>query len=101
MSSVASDDVATLLTHALSTSGIEAALAVDTLIDHAITSLETMSHRGRIVPELAARGISSYRELVPAPYRIVYRVEQEEIWVLVVADARRDLDGLLVERARR
>ena len=101
MSSAASDDVAGLLTYALSASGLDAALALDHLIDDALRSLETLAHRGRVVPELAARGISTYRELVVSPYRIVYRIVRQEVWVLVVADGRRDFDALLFERASR
>jgi len=35
------------------------------------------------------------------PYRIVYRLEPGEVWVVAVLDHRRDLDALLHERARR
>ena len=40
--------------------------------------LITLPNRGRIVPELLHTGISQYRELVSAPWRIVYRVERQQ-----------------------
>ena len=64
-------------------------------------SLELMSERGRIVPELAAFGIRSYRELIVKPYRLVYRVTGEDVVVLALFDSRRDLDDLLLDRLLR
>jgi toxin ParE1/3/4 len=88
------DDLLTVL-------GLSAALAADDRLDTAIESLEELSHRGRVVPELRARGIMTYREVIVLPYRILYRVEQQEVWVVAVLDHRRDLDTLLHQRARR
>jgi plasmid stabilization system protein ParE len=82
--------------------GVEAALAVDDRLDEAIESLAELSNRGRVVPELRAHGTTTYRELVVTPYyRIVYRVEEREVWIIAVLDHRRDLDRLLRDRARR
>jgi toxin ParE1/3/4 len=43
---------------------------------------------GRVVPELAERG---YREVVIAPYRIVYRVEKSRVVILRVWHGRSEL----------
>lgn len=101
MSSSASDDVANLLGLALSTSTLEVAQALDRLVDAALRSLETLGQRGRTVPELRRRGITTYRELIRRPYRIIYRMASDEVWVLAVVDGRRDLEELLYERVRR
>lgn len=101
LSSAASDDMAGLLNYAMANSGADAAIALDKVLDTALGSLETLAHRGRVVPELQVRGISTYRELVRAPYRMIYRVVSDEVWVLAVVDGRRDLHALLYERARR
>jgi hypothetical protein len=53
------------------------------------------------VPELRARGVTTYREIVVTTFRVVYRVESDQVWVLAVVDHRRDLDGILLARARR
>ena len=101
MSSVASDDVVELLGYALAHHGADVAVALDRQLDQAIASLERLADRGRVVPELRARGISVYREVIRGVHRIVYRVMDREVWVLAVVDGRRQLDGLLYERARR
>jgi plasmid stabilization system protein ParE len=98
---VASDDVAGILDYALATVGLEAALAIDRRLDEAILSLEQLATRGRVVPELRQRGIVIFREIVTMPYRVVYRVQGEDVWIVAVVDHRRDLDAVLYERARR
>jgi len=60
-----------------------------------------MSHRGRVVPELRARGVVTYRELIVLSCRIIYRAEPREVRIVAALDRRRDLDTLLLERARR
>lgn len=94
-------DVASIVTYLATTEGLPAALAADSLIDEKLRSLTHLAHRGRIVPELRRRGITVYRELVAAPYRILYRVVRDEVWVVAVIDGRRDTDALLHERVRR
>jgi addiction module RelE/StbE family toxin len=61
-------------------------------------SLETLTERGRIVPELGRLHIQRYRELVVPPYRILYRVRGSKVLVLAVLDARRSLEDVLLDR---
>jgi len=63
--------------------------------------LERFPERGRIVPELRQIGIDSLRELVIAPYRLLYRIDHQTVHVLAVFDGRRNLEDLLLERALR
>ncbi len=53
---------------------------------------------GRIVPELQHVGAFWYRELLIKPWRLIYRIERRDVFVLAVLDGRRDLDSLLLER---
>jgi toxin ParE1/3/4 len=100
-SAAAVEDMLAIADDLLSDLGVEAALAADEHIDAAIESLDALGNRGRVVPELRSRGVTTYRELITLPYRIIYRVEPREIWIVAVLDHRRDLDQLLLERARR
>ena len=63
--------------------------------------LVTLPNRGRIVPELLHTGISQYRELISAPWRIIYRVESQRVLVMAVLDSRRDLQAVLLGRLAR
>jgi plasmid stabilization system protein ParE len=50
------------------------------------------------VPELLRHGLAVWRELIVKPYRILYRIEGQTVYVLAVLDSRRDLEDLLLER---
>ncbi len=63
--------------------------------------LSTMPQRGRIVPELRRQGISIYRELVCTPWRIIYRISENKVYVLAVIDGRRNVEDLLLDRLAR
>jgi plasmid stabilization system protein ParE len=67
-------------------------------LERKASTLAMQSARGRIVPELREIGVLHYRELVEKPWRIVYRVEASQVFVLAVLDSRRDLQTLLLER---
>ena len=54
-----------------------------------------LSHRGRQVPELADPQL---RELIVPPYRLIYRVDTDAIWVLAVVHGRRDFGTVWVDR---
>jgi addiction module RelE/StbE family toxin len=62
------------------------------------SNLKTMPERGRIVPELKAHGIATYRELIVAPWRMIYRADGKTVLVLSVIDARRNLEDILLDR---
>ena len=62
------------------------------------SDLYAMPDRGRIVPELKDQGISTYRELIIAPWRIIYRVTDSTVFVLSVIDSRRNVEDILLDR---
>lgn len=68
------------------------------IFDQAIGSLETFPDRGSVPPELAAIGLKDFRQRPLKPYRIIYRVLGRDVFILVVAHARRDFQSLLEER---
>jgi len=47
---------------------------------------------------LLAIALREYREIFFKPYRIIYRVMAESVYVLVIADSRRDMQTLLQRR---
>ena len=77
------------------------ALAILHKLETKAVLLITLPNRGRIVPELLHTGISQYRELVSAPWRIVYRVENRQVLIMAVLDGRRDLQTVLLSRLAR
>lgn len=77
----------------------------DALLDQLVALIQTLPtypRKGPVPPELEMLGISTYRQLSLAPYRITFSLERvdqaEAIVVHLVADARRDFRTLLAER---
>ncbi|SPD75577.1 Plasmid stabilization system [uncultured Desulfobacterium sp.] len=62
------------------------------------SDLYAMPERGRIVPELKAQGIHIYRELIIAPWRVIYRISDTTVFVLSVIDSRRNVEDILLDR---
>ena len=67
-------------------------------IGKAFVSLSESPERGAYPKELLALGIREYRELFFKPYRIIYRVIGNNVYVLLIADGRRDMQTLLQRR---
>ncbi len=63
--------------------------------------LVSLPNRGRIVPELLHSGISQYREIISAPWRIIYRAGNKQVSIMAVLDSRRDLQTVLLNRLAR
>lgn len=77
------------------------ALAVLQKLETKAALLIALPNRGRVVPELLHTGISQYRELISAPWRIVYRVDSRQVLIMAVLDSRRDLQTVLLNRLAR
>ena len=56
---------------------------------------------GRVVPELEYEGIHLYRELILNPWRIIYRVSKDSIYILAVIDSRKNIEDILLNRLMR
>lgn len=67
-------------------------------IEKAFGSLSENPRRGSYPKELLAIGIREYREIFFKPYRIIYRVTTEAVYVMLIADGRRDLQTMLQRR---
>ncbi len=54
--------------------------------------------RGRVVPELEALGFTDYREIIYKRWRIIYSVENKNVYLLLILDSRQDIQEQLVYR---
>lgn len=61
-------------------------------------SLSDFPRRGRAVPELQRLGVTEWRELIFAPYRLIYTIQDDLAEIDAILDARRDIEELLLER---
>ena len=60
--------------------------------------LHTLPQRKRIVPEFQQIGIVKYREIIYKRWRIVYKIDDEKVYVLIVIDSSRNLEDILFQR---
>jgi toxin ParE1/3/4 len=71
------------------------------VLDHlgqVLSTLRESPERGTFPKELLPLGIREYREVFFKPYRVVYRVADHDVFVLLIADGRRDFQTLLQRR---
>jgi len=54
--------------------------------------------RGRVVPELQKEGIIIYRELISSPWRIMYKVNNDTVYIMAIFDSRQNVEDLLLQK---
>ena len=64
----------------------------------AIDGLSMLPERGAFPKELLALGMRDFRQVSFKPYRVIYRVMSAQVFILVIADGRRDLQAVLARR---
>lgn len=63
--------------------------------------LTNFPEQGRIIPELANENINKYREIIISPWRLMYKIEKNIVFVLAVIDGRRNIEDILMKRQLR
>jgi toxin ParE1/3/4 len=69
-----------------------------TKIEKTFNSLSKTPERGVRPKELLALGIREYREVFFKPYRLIYRIIGDRVYILLIVDGRRDMQSLLQRR---
>ena len=64
-------------------------------------TLEASPERGRIPPELKLLEIEEFLEILYKPYRIIYQIIENKVFVHCILDGRREIQKLLEERLLR
>ena len=60
--------------------------------------LSEMPLQGRIVPEMLDYHIETYRELIENLWRIIYKMEENKVFILSVIDGRRNFEDIIIDR---
>ncbi len=90
-------DVLSIVDYIASDSPLDAERVLDRLEARAAT-LNQSPECGRVVPELKWEGITTIRELIERPWRIVYEFDNKTVTIIGVFDSRRHLQTILMER---
>ncbi len=54
--------------------------------------------RGRVVPELQKEGITIYRKLITQPWRVMYKIENDTVYIMAIFDSRQNVEELLLQK---
>jgi toxin ParE1/3/4 len=77
---------------------IELSLKILKQIESKAATLNSFPERGRIVPELKVNNVESYHEIIVNPWRIMYKIEKSNVYLVSVIDGRRNSEDILLER---
>jgi toxin ParE1/3/4 len=91
-------DLADLYEYLAANAGVAVA---ESLLDDVMTqiaALEFYPERGAIPKELQALGMADFRQTLCGPYRLIYRVIAAVVFIVLIADGRRDMGALLHRR---
>lgn len=96
----AEDDLNRIVEYIASHDSVDRAIDIASRIERSFSTLETLPNRGAYPKELLDYGSRDYREIYFKPYRIIYRVLDDDALVIIVliADGRRDMQTLLTSR---
>jgi plasmid stabilization system protein ParE len=95
--SVAEDDLKNIILYIAGDSPTNARTTFEKIKEKA-SSLTQFPERGRTIPELQDQGIFLYRELIIAPWRIIYRISDKKVYILSVFDSRQNIEDILLKR---
>ncbi|AHC15442.1 type II toxin-antitoxin system RelE/ParE family toxin [Salinispira pacifica] len=82
----------------ISIESIDIAIKQYEKIKAAASKLDSFPDRGRIIPELQKQNIYKYRELIIGPWRVMYKIEDNKVYILAVIDGRRNIEEILMKR---
>lgn len=77
------------------------ALKILNSVKQKASNLYDFPERGRIVPELRDQGVLLYREIIVSPWRVIYRMSEDTVYILSVLDSRRNIEDILLDRLLR
>lgn len=63
-----------------------------------VQALSNMPQQGRLIPEFQTAGIELYREIIEHPWRIMYRIRDNEILILTIIDGRRNIEDIIFDK---
>ena len=62
---------------------------------------QKIREKGRVVPELQKEGITFYREVIATPWRIIYKVGNDTVYIMAILDSRQNVEELLLQKLLR
>ena len=97
----AKDDLLDIYLYVAEHDSISRADALLEKLEHTCYSLNLNPERGHTVPELKRIHIEGFREIHFKPYRIIFQICVDDVYIHAVLDGRRELQEILERRMLR
>ncbi|ADG92560.1 plasmid stabilization system [Arcobacter nitrofigilis DSM 7299] len=94
---IAQNDLLNIIEY-IKTDSVNTAKKIFFEIKEECNKLHYFPERNRVVPELSEIGISKYREVIHKRWRIIYKIENQIVYILLVVDSRQNLEDILFQR---
>ncbi len=98
---LAKSDIIDIYNYVAENDSLENAKKLLTNLEKTYLKLENLPNRGHIPPELKNTGIRRYREIHFKPYRIIYEIIDNIVYVHCILDGRRNMQEILANRLLR
>ena len=92
------EDFREILEYFIIKSGKNTAYKIYKKIIEKIDMLETSPVYGKVVQDLKDIGIGNIHEITESPWRIIYREQNEVVYILCVLDGRRNVQEILISK---
>lgn len=93
----AETDLNDIIDHIIENGGINTAFEIYQKIKDRAELLKSSPEQGRVVPELTMF-TTKYREIIIRPWRLIYKIDEQAIKVLLILDGRRNTEDILYEK---
>ncbi len=94
---IAQKDLEDIVTY-IAEESVNTALNILYKLKEKAETLYTFPERGRIVPELKYHNIENYHEIIFQPWRKIYRIDKNKVYVMAIFDGRRNIEDILLGR---
>ena len=94
--SPARDDLNEIIDYIAKTNRIYSVKVLDK-IEENVEKLKTFPTLYRIVPELEKYGHYIYREIIVDYWRVIYKIENNLVYIMLVIDGRRNIEDIILK----
>jgi toxin ParE1/3/4 len=98
LSEGAERDLKEMYNYKLRSQSLASAANMIEMVNKKIASLEQFPLRGSIPNDVVGFKILDIRQIIYNNYRIIYRVRNNQVFIIIIADGRRDMQAILERR---
>ena len=95
--SPASDDLDEIIEY-ISKTNLKYSIKVMEKIYGQVSKLDINPERCRIVSELEKYGYLRYRQLIVDYWKIIFKIEKNVVYIMIVIDGRRNLEDIILKK---